>query len=47
MNSTNLDFIALKYSFSNIANIRLHFLQLWRAVQSLSIFHTLDYGFID
>lgn len=31
MNSTNLDFIALKYGFSNIANIKLHFLQLWRA----------------
>ena len=40
MNSTNLDFIGLlKYNFSNITKIRLHFLQLWRA----SVFKYFSY----
>lgn len=46
MNSTNLDFIGLKYNFSNITNIRLHFCN-FDVHQSLSIFHNVDYSFID
>ena len=46
MNSTNLDFTGLKYNFSNITNIRLHFCN-FDVHHSLSIFHTLDQGFTD
>lgn len=45
-NSTNMDCIALKYSFSNIANIGLHFCN-FVVHKSFNIFYSLDHGLID
>lgn len=46
MNSTNLDFIALNIISATLLTLGCFFCN-FDVHQSLSIFHTLDYGFID